>query len=124
MKLSSPAQMDEPTGEDSGKQSGSLGKQSASGEKLREQTVSLFGEEMPLVEGVELIGEFVDQPEAFGLVSESQYRELAERVDELEEENERLAESLRSAYEVLDESDSVKHFSIDRSVYDPTEEFK
>lgn len=126
MKLSLPAEMDESAGEDSGKQSGSSGKQSGSGEKLRDQTVSLFdeGSVMDPLEAIELLGEMLDRPEAFGMVAESSHEELAERVEALEEENERLAESLRSAYEVLDEQDSIKSFSIDRSVYDPTEEFK
>lgn len=124
MKLSSPEQMDEPAEESTGKQSDSLGNVNQSVEKLRDQTVSLFGEEMPLVEGVELLGEFLDQPEAFGLVSESQYRDLADRVEQLERENERMAESLRQAYEILDEAESVSQFSLNKSVYDPTEEFE
>ena len=117
MKLSSPGEMDEPVG-------GGPEKLSEGVEGRRGESVSVMGEEMPLAEAVELIGEMVHQPEAFGMVAESSHAQLVERVEALESENEELRESLRQAYTIMDEADSMSQFSLNGSVYDPTEEFE
>lgn len=91
-----------------------------SGHTIGEETVVVFGEEKPVTEAVELIASMVDRPEAFGMVAESSHVELEERVGELEAENERLATSLRQAYRVLDDAESIKRFTMEESDRDPT----
>lgn len=115
MKFSSPGEVDEPAEPEAGE---------SAPEPTPPETVTVFGSETTLTEAVELMGEMLDKPEAFGMVSESQHAEVVERVEELEAENERMAESLRQVYSIMDEADKMSQFSLNESVYDPTEEFK
>lgn len=117
MKLSSPGEMDGSPEESAGKQSESVG-------KLSTGTVSVMGDEMDPTAAIELLGEMLERPEAFGMVAESSHVELVERVGALEAENEELRESLRQVYTIMDEAESVSQFSLNGSVYDPTEEFE
>ena len=100
-----------------------VGRSGVSGRSGAEM-VSVFDDEMTVSGAVELMGEMLENPEAFGMVPESSHRDLRRRVEELEEQNEELVESLRRAYSIMDEAESMSQFTIDESVYDPTEEFR
>ena len=102
-------------------------------------TVVMFGEETPIDNAVQALAEIVEQPDNFGLVSESRLVESEERVLELEERNENLRRDVAVLWEYVTENfvdrqtpsgekaipgDSergVVPLSFD--VYDPTREF-
>lgn len=101
------------------------------------ETVSMFGDEVEMepLEAIELLGEMVDQPDAFGIGTTEAIRELRDRVDELEAEN----DALRRDLAVLWEHVSVEGPNGERAVpvedgkgvgpesvnlYDPTGEFE
>lgn len=89
------------------------------------ETVTMFGEEMDAIEAIELVGKAVDEPEAFGIASESQFWDLRDRLDELEAENERLRkkcddleQSIHTIVNIMDEGDSISQFQLNQ---DPSE---
>jgi len=91
-------------------------------------TVKIGDDELPFVEAVDVMGKMVGNPEAFGMVSEKQYRDLK---NELHETRKAVAE-LADAVEMLSErqadlTDSGAAASVMLSdaemgdVYDPTD---
>jgi len=64
------------------------------GHTIRDETVTLLGDEMGPLEAIELIGEMLERPESFGLVPASRLTELNERIAEVEAENGRLQRDL------------------------------
>lgn len=101
------------------------------------ETVSMFGDEaeMEPLEAIELLGEMVDQPDAFGIGTTEAIRELRDRVDELEAENDALRQDLAVLWGYvsvegpngervvsLEEGRGVAPESVD--LYDPTGEFE
>ena len=64
------------------------------GHTIRDETVTLLGDEMDPLEAIELIGEMLERPESFGLVPASRLTELNERIAEVEAENGRLRRDL------------------------------
>lgn len=87
-----------------------------------DDVVTILDDVMDPLDAIEMLGEMLDNPESFGLVSASQYRELADRVEQLEEENEDLAKSLRQAYSIMDRADSIGQFSLNELIEDSSEE--
>ena len=96
------------------------------------ETVKFIDDEIPLTEAVQLAGEMLKAPEAFGMASGSEVRELRETV---EQQREAIAE-LADAVEVLAANQGEIAFSDPdaqptvvleseplRGIYDPTQEF-
>lgn len=102
-------------------------------------TVVMFGEETPIDNAVQALTEIVEQPDNFGLVSESRLVESEERVLELEERNENLRRDVAVLWEYVTENfvdrqtpSGEKAIPVDSEsgagplsfdVYDPTREF-
>jgi hypothetical protein len=106
MKLSLPEEMDDPPEEDSG-------------DGMRE-SVSVMGEEMEPLAAIELLGEMLERPEAFGLVPASRLTGLNERLAEVQAENGRLREEmeereewLEEAFRALSSADSLSQFRLE-----------
>lgn len=121
MELSTPKEIEAEPAE-SGSQQPALG------------TVEVLGGEMSVERAVEQFGEMLEQPEAFDLVPASKVRALEERVEELEEENQKVRRDLAvlwvtESVEAIDGSHVVPDgdgkgvgpLSVDGS--DPTDEF-
>ena len=64
------------------------------GHTIRDETVTLLGDEMGPLEAIELIGVMLERPESFGLVPASRLTELNERIAEVEAETGRLQRDL------------------------------
>ena len=86
MKLSIPS--DEDDGDLEGGEADGLG------HTIRDETVTLLGDEMGPLEAIELVGEMLERPESFGLVPASRLTDLNERIAEVEAENGRLRRDL------------------------------
>ena len=124
MKLSKPEEMDE---------MGEPGEEQPEPPESGVQTVELFGDEMEIGAAVELIGDMVGQPSAFGIAEEETVRDLQERV----EQQERAIAELAEAVEILAQNqgkmahddegaDPTVALEADRldGIYDPTQEFE
>ena len=106
MKLSLPEEMDDPPESDTG--------------GVERESVSVMGDEMDALAAIELLGEMLERPEAFGLVPASRLTELNERLAEVQAENGRLREEmeereewLEEAFSVLSSADSLSQFRLE-----------
>jgi len=91
------------------------------------RTVEVFGSSVGLIEAVELIGDVVEEPDAFGMATDADVRELRETV---EKQREAIAE-LADAVEILAENQGAggsPSLVLDpeplTGIYDPTQEFE
>jgi hypothetical protein len=106
MRLSLPEEMDDPPEEDSA-------------DGMRE-SVSVMGDEMEPLAAIELLGEMLERPEAFGLVPASRLTDLNEQLAEVQAENGRLREEmeereewLEEAFRALSSADSLSRFRLE-----------
>lgn len=127
MKLSKPEDMDE-IEEQAEEQSGDVDPQTAAEMAEAEssgdgRTVEVFGSEVGLIEAVGLIGDVVEDPDAFGMATDAEVRNLREKV---ESQREAIAELLE-AVEILSENQGGSvALETDRlsGIYDPSQEFE
>jgi len=131
MKLSKPEDMDE-IEEQAEEQSGDVDPETAA--EMAEadssgdgRTVEVFGSSVGLIEAVELIGDVVEEPDAFGMATDADVRDLREKVAQ----QEKAIAELADAVEILAENQGdggTPSMMLDpeplTGIYDPTQEFE
>ena len=140
MSLAKPEDIDEPTDTDT-VETYTDASDASHGDVVTNPAVTVMGDEMPVSEAVTLLFDMLESPEAFGMVSESRVEgiethvgHLAERIESLEEQNERLRGDVAVLWEhvasdgpngqkVIPNGDGTAYLPDSFAAYDPTAEF-